>query len=63
MKKTAIAAGLVTLLGSCVVDNTVDRLSKTELFLQEPNSLVDILFVVDRFTLDGGRATTHRGWV
>ena len=34
MKKTAIA-GLVTLLGSCVVDNTVDRLSKTELFLQE----------------------------
>lgn len=47
MKKTAFLAAFSTMLGSCVVDNTVDRLTKTEVFLQEPNSLVDILFVVD----------------
>lgn len=47
MKKTALLAAFSTVLGSCVVDNTVDRLTKTEIFLQEPNSLVDILFVVD----------------
>ena len=47
MNKTALLAAFSTVLGSCVVDNTVDRLSKTEIFLQEPNSLVDILFVVD----------------
>jgi hypothetical protein len=34
-------------LGACDIDNTLDRRSTTESFLQEPNSLVDILFVVD----------------
>jgi hypothetical protein len=34
-------------MGACAIDNTVDRRSTTEVFLQEPNSLVDILWVVD----------------
>ena len=47
MKKTILFGLVPVLLASCAVDNAVDRLSKTEVFLQEPNSLVDILFVVD----------------
>jgi hypothetical protein len=37
----------LTLIGACDIDNTVERRSTTEIFLQEPNSLVDILWVID----------------
>ena len=45
--RSAMMGLTIALSGACDIDNTVDRRSTTEVFLQEPNSLVDILFVVD----------------
>lgn len=46
MSRSTLLSALV-FLGACGIDNSVERRSTTEVFLQEPNSLVDILWVVD----------------
>ena len=47
--RSRLSIACLTLLGvgACSIDNSVDRRSTTEVFLQEPNSLVDILWVID----------------
>jgi hypothetical protein len=43
----ALAVLALMLVGACDIDNSVERRSTTEVFLQEPNSLVDILWIID----------------